>query len=69
LNVEGHDIVFKPPSPEDPKKPDIMIFSNGDLSAFGADRRARRRGAQREACGRRQGPLSPTTALPLEKTS
>src|ERR1700689_4407333 len=34
LNVEGHDIVFKPPSPEDPKKPDIMIFSNGDLSAF-----------------------------------
>ena len=34
LNVEGHDIVFKPPNKEDPKKPDIMIFSNGDLSAF-----------------------------------
>jgi type II secretion system protein H len=34
LNVEGHDIVFKPPNQEDPKKPDIMIFSNGDLSAF-----------------------------------
>jgi general secretion pathway protein H len=34
LNVEGHDVVFKPPNKEDPKKPDIMIFSNGDLSAF-----------------------------------
>jgi general secretion pathway protein H len=34
LNVEGHDIVFKPPNKEDTKKPDIMIFSNGDLSAF-----------------------------------
>jgi len=34
LNVEGHDIVFKPPNKEDLKKPDIMIFSNGDLSAF-----------------------------------
>jgi general secretion pathway protein H len=34
LNVEGHDIVFKPPNKEDAKKPDIMIFSNGDLSAF-----------------------------------
>jgi hypothetical protein len=34
LNVEGHDIVFKPANKEDPKKPDIMIFSNGDLSAF-----------------------------------
>jgi hypothetical protein len=32
--VEGHDIVFKAPNKEDPKKPDIMIFSNGDLSAF-----------------------------------
>jgi general secretion pathway protein H len=34
LNVEGHDIVFKPPNKTDPKKPDVMIFSNGDLSAF-----------------------------------
>jgi hypothetical protein len=34
LKVEGHDIVFKAPNKEDPKKPDIMIFSNGDLSAF-----------------------------------
>jgi general secretion pathway protein H len=34
LKVEGHEIVFKPPNKEDPKKPDIMIFSNGDLSAF-----------------------------------
>jgi general secretion pathway protein H len=34
LNVEGHDIVFKPPNTADAKKPDIMIFSNGDLSAF-----------------------------------
>ena len=34
LNVEGHDVVFKPPNKEEPKKPDIMIFSNGDLSAF-----------------------------------
>jgi general secretion pathway protein H len=34
LNVEGHDIVFKKPNTEDPKKPDVMIFSNGDLSAF-----------------------------------
>jgi len=34
LQIEGHDIVFKPPNKEDPKKPDIMIFSNGDLSAF-----------------------------------
>jgi general secretion pathway protein H len=34
LNVEGHDIVFKTPNKEDAKKPDIMIFSNGDLSAF-----------------------------------
>jgi general secretion pathway protein H len=34
LRVEGHDIVFKPVNKEDPKKPDVMIFSNGDLSAF-----------------------------------
>jgi general secretion pathway protein H len=34
LNVEGHDVVFKPPNKEEPKKPDVMIFSNGDLSAF-----------------------------------
>jgi general secretion pathway protein H len=34
LKVEGHDIIFKPPNQEDPKKPDVMIFSNGDLSAF-----------------------------------
>lgn len=35
LKVEGHDIVFKPVNKQDPKKkPDVMIFSNGDLSAF-----------------------------------
>ena len=34
LNVEGHDIVFKPPNKAEPKKPDVMIFSNGDISAF-----------------------------------
>ncbi len=34
LRVEGHDIVFKPVNKADPKKPDIMIFSNGDLSDF-----------------------------------
>ena len=57
LTVEGHDIVFKPPNQADAKKPDIMIFSNGDISAiFRADRRARGRDAQREDRGRRQGP-------------
>lgn len=34
LRVEGHDVVFKPVNVADPKKPDIMIFSNGDLSDF-----------------------------------
>jgi general secretion pathway protein H len=34
LRVEGHDVVFKPVNKADPKKPDIMIFSNGDLSDF-----------------------------------
>jgi general secretion pathway protein H len=34
LRVEGHDVVFKPVNQADAKKPDIMIFSNGDLSDF-----------------------------------
>jgi general secretion pathway protein H len=34
LQVEGRDVVFKPVNKADPKKPDIMIFSNGDLSDF-----------------------------------
>jgi general secretion pathway protein H len=34
LRVEGHDVVFKPVDQADAKKPDIMIFSNGDLSDF-----------------------------------
>jgi general secretion pathway protein H len=68
LNVEGHDIVFKPPSPEDPKKPDIMIFSNGDLSAF--ELTVVRDGAVRSVklAVDAKGHIA-TTALPLEKTS
>ena len=34
LTVEAHDIVFKPPLATDVKKPDVMIFSNGDISSF-----------------------------------
>ena len=34
LTVEAHDIVFKPPLATDTKKPDVMIFSNGDISSF-----------------------------------
>jgi general secretion pathway protein H len=34
LKVETREVVFTPPLETDPKKPDVMIFSNGDLSAF-----------------------------------
>jgi type II secretion system protein H len=34
LKIETHDVVFTPPNDVDPKKPDVMIFSNGDLSSF-----------------------------------
>jgi general secretion pathway protein H len=34
LKVEGRDVTFTPPLEADQKKPDVMIFSNGDLSAF-----------------------------------
>jgi general secretion pathway protein H len=34
LKVEGRDVIFTPPLATDQKKPDVMIFSNGDLSAF-----------------------------------
>jgi general secretion pathway protein H len=34
LKVEARPIIFTPPTVADPKKPHIMIFSNGDLSSF-----------------------------------
>jgi general secretion pathway protein H len=34
LKVEAREVVFKPPLETDQKKPDVMIFSNGDVSAF-----------------------------------
>jgi general secretion pathway protein H len=34
LKVEAREILFTPPLEKDQKKPDVMIFSNGDLTAF-----------------------------------
>jgi general secretion pathway protein H len=34
LKVEAREVVFTPPLATDQKKPDVMIFSNGDLTSF-----------------------------------